>query len=74
MTSNIAYACNDKIQLDTINEILKRENPDYVPNNDPTGATADILVGNQVQITYSLKRGVEIDCNTLDDETANDLG
>lgn len=57
-----------------LNEILKKENPNYVASNEPTGATADILVGNKVKITYSLKRGVEIDCNTLDDDTANDLG
>ena len=59
---------------DHLDELLKKDNPNYVPNNNPTGATADILVGNKVQITYSLKRDVEIDCNTLDDETANDLG
>lgn len=57
-----------------LDELLKKDNPNYVPNNNPTGATVDVLVGNKVQITYSLKRDVEIDCNTLDDDTANDLG
>ncbi len=55
-------------------EILKSENPNYVASNDPTGAAAEILTDKKIKITYTLKRNVEIDCNTLDDSTANDLG
>ena len=59
---------------DHLDEILVSKNPDYVVPNDPAYASANILTDTKVKITYTLRKGVEIDCNTLDDDTANDLG
>lgn len=59
--------------LDEINA-AQSEN-DEIIHNDPTSATVESLDGGKtIRVKYTLRKGVEIDCSTLDEKTFNDVG
>lgn len=65
---------NPKMQ-EHLNEINKKENniTDDIIHNDPTSAGVTVK-GEKIVVSYNLRKGVEIHCNTLDKDTANDYG
>ena len=76
---------NDKMQ-DHLNELNfnasgitkeeyenREENGDMI-FNDPVSSYTDLVNNKTIKVTYRLRKDVEIDCNTLDEDTANDAG
>lgn len=58
--------------LNAINQKINGTDDDII-HNDPTNAGVTVQ-GETIKISYNLRKGVEINCNTLDKDTANDYG
>ena len=60
----------DEINMDASGITDKTE----IEDNGPSDASVDVIDDTTIQVIYRLEKGVEIDCNTLDEDTQNDLG